>query len=299
MTQGGDDDDSNDGDRHRSRPTLLNAATELARHGLEVFPLTPGTKVPRRGSAGFRDATTDAAQILDWWKAVPQSNIGVRTTGLAIVDVDLYHPGTDESWNRLLDVTESESLPNTWVSRTGRGGRHHWYRLTDPEDRFLKNGYTSSLPIEGEIVHLAHLDMKSSGGSYVVAPPSVVPEGEYGWLRRGALAPAPNWMRGPKPQATRPAGTFSTARPFGSAKRITAILDRIATAPIGERNNTLNWGAFRMAEVVSARVLRKQQAYSALLEAATEGGLGSGEAERTIREERSCAGEAGHENRSG
>ena len=124
--------------------------------------------------------------------------------------------------------------------------------------------------------------MKSSGGSYVVAPPSVVPEGEYGWLRRGALAPAPNWMRGPKPQATRPAGTFSTARPFGSAKRITAILDRIATAPIGERNNTLNWGAFRMAEVVSARVLRKQQAYSALLEAATEGGLGSGEAERTI-----------------
>ncbi|MCZ6738283.1 MAG: bifunctional DNA primase/polymerase [Actinobacteria bacterium] len=277
-----DDDDSNDGDRRRMKPSLSDAAAQLGRQGLEVFPLAPGTKVPRSGSAGFRDATTDAAQILEWWKAVPRANIGVRTTGLAIVDVDLYHPGSEESWDRLLDLTRSDSLLSTWVSRTGRGGRHLWYRLNDAEGRFLKNGYTSSLPIEGEIVHLAHLDMKSSGGSYVVAPPSVVPEGEYGWLRRGALAPAPNRTRGPKPQATRPAGTFSTARPFGSAKRVAAILDRIAAAPDGERNNTLNWGAFRMAEVVSAGVLRKQQAHSALLEAATEGGLESGEAERTI-----------------
>ena len=99
MTTQCDDNDSNDGDSRREKPTLSNAATELGRHGLEVFPLAPGTKVPRNGSAGFRDATTDAAQILEWWRAIPRSNIGVRTSGLAIVDVDLYHPGIEESWS--------------------------------------------------------------------------------------------------------------------------------------------------------------------------------------------------------
>jgi len=277
-----DDDDSNDGDRRRMKPSLSDAAAQLGRQGLEVFPLAPGTKVPHSGSAGFRDATTDAAQILEWWKAAPRANIGVRTTGLAFVDVDLYHPGSEESWDRLLDLTRSDSLLSTWVSRTGRGGRHLWYRLADPEDRFLKNGYTSSLPIDGEIVHLPHIDMKCSGGSYIVAPPSVVPEGDYAWPHRDAFAPAPNWLRGPKPQAARPAGSSCAPRPVVSARRIVAILEWVETAPVGQRNSTLNWGAFRMAEVVVMGVLRKQQAHDALLEAAIESGLGPREAERTI-----------------
>ncbi len=282
MTPRCDDDDSNDGHRRRMKPSLSDAAAQLGRHGLEVFPLAPGTKVPRSGSAGFRDATTDAAQILEWWKAVPRANIGVRTTGLAIVDVDLYHPGSEESWDRLLDLTRSDSLLSTWVSRTGRGGRHLWYRLNDAEGRFLKNGYMSSLPIEGEIVHLPHIDMKCSGGSYIVAPPSVVPEGDYAWLHRDAFAPAPNWLRGPKPQAARPAGSSRAPRPVVSARRIVAILEWVETAPVGHRNSTLNWGAFRMAEVVVMGVLRRRQAHDALLEAAIESGLGPREAERTI-----------------
>ncbi len=277
-----DADDSNDGNRHRMESRLLDAATELAREGLYVFPLAPRTKIPRSGSSGFRDATTDIAQIRDWWNTDPQANIGVRTTGLAIIDADLYHPGSEESWGRLLDRTRSDSLPVTWVSRTGRGGTHHWYSLAAPEDRFLKNGYTSSLPIDGEIVRLPHIDMKCCGGSYVVAPPSEVPEGLYVWLQRDTIASAPDWIRGPKPQTAQPSGSSRTPRVRGSARRVAAICERIATSPTGQRNHTLNWCAFYMAEVVLAGALGRQQAHDALLEAAIEAGLGSTEAERTI-----------------
>jgi hypothetical protein len=277
-----DADDSNDGNRHRMESRLLDAAIELAREGLYVFPLAPRTKIPRSGSAGFRDATADIAQIRDWWNTDPQANIGVRTTGLAIIDADLYHPGSEESWQRLLDLSRSDSLPVTWVSRTGRGGTHHWYSLTAPEDRFLKNGYTSSLPIDGQIVRLPHIDMKCCGGSYVVAPPSEVPEGFYVWLQRDTIAPAPHWIRGPKPRTSQPSGRSLTPRVRGSAKRVAAICERIAIAPTGQRNHTLNWGAFYMAEVVLAGALGRQQAHDALLEAAIEAGLGSTEAETTI-----------------
>ena len=277
-----DADDSNDSNRHGMESCLLDAATDLARHGLYVFPLAPRTKIPRGGSAGFRDATTDIVQIRDWWNTDPQANIGIRTTGLAIIDADLYHPGSEESWQRLLNRTRSDSLPVTWVSRTGRGGTHHWYSLTEPEERFLKNGYTSSLPIDGEIVRLPHIDMKCCGGSYVVAPPSVVPKGAYMWLQRDTIAPAPDWLRGPQPQTVPAPGSSRRPRVMGSAKRVAAIFELIATAPIGQRNDMLNWGAFYMAEVVIAGVLGRQQAHDALLEAAIEAGLGSNEAERTI-----------------
>lgn len=265
------------------RARLGDAAVELAGQGLSVFPLAPQTKVPRSGSAGFHDATTNIVRIREWWTTDPQANIGVRTMGLAVVDVDLYHPQCRHSWERLVDLTRPESLPSTWVSGTGRGGRHHWYSLADAADRLLKNGYTSSMPIDGATVQLPHIDLKCTGGSYVVAPPSVVPEGAYVWLHRNTLAEAPQWLRGPKLQAARPSRASREGRVSGSAKRVAAICDQVATAPVGQRNDTLNWGAFRMAEVVAAGVLRRQHAHAALVEAAIEAGLSSREAERTIR----------------
>ena len=277
-----DNGDSDDGGRPHIKCRLLDAAVELAKWGLHVFPLSPRTKVPRRGSAGFHDATTDIDQIDEWWTASPEGNVGVRTEGLAVVDFDLYQPRARESWDRLIKMTHPESLPSTWTSRTGRGGMHHWYQLTDSEDRHLKNGYASCLPINGEIVRLPHIDLKCSGGSYVVAPPSVVPEGAYSWLRYGTLGNAPDWLRGPSRWLAPRAETLREFCVKGSAKRVAAICEMVATAPIGQRNDTLNWGSFHMAEVVIAGVLQRQQAHDALLEAAIEAGLRSLEAKRTI-----------------
>ena len=277
-----DDDDNDDAVRADMKPRLLDAAIELSNRGLRVFPLTPRTKVPRWGSKGFHDATTDIGQIREWWATDPHANIGVRTVGLAVVDLDLYHPRSAESWDRLLNLTHPESLPDTWVSHTGRGGNHYWYKLADPEDRHLKSGYASRLPINGEIVHMPHIDLKCSGGSYAVAPPSVIPEGAYYWIRRDPLAEAPEWLRGPWPLAVRRGGTLGAFDIKGSAKRVAAICEIVAAASVGQRNDTLNWGAFHIAEVVIAGALQPQQAHNAVLEAAIEAGLPSREAERTI-----------------
>jgi hypothetical protein len=265
------------------RAQLLNAAIELADRGLSVFPLAPRTKIPRRGSRGLNDATRDIDQIHEWWTTDSQANIGVRTVELAVVDLDLYQPKSGESWDRLLNSVHPESFSNTWVSHTGRGGKHYWYKLADSEDRYLKSGYASCLPLNGEIVHTPHIDLKCSGGSYVVAPPSVVPQGAYQWIRRGILADAPKWLRGPRPPTVRLARTFGASGVKGSAKRVATICEIVAAASVGHRNNTLNWGAFHIAEVVIAGALQRQQAHNAVLEAAIEAGLSSQEAERTIR----------------
>jgi hypothetical protein len=235
-----------------------------------------------KGSKGFLDATNDVTQIDRWWLEEPNANIGVRTVGLAVIDLDMYHAGWDESFRLFEELASPELLPDTWQSATGRGGRHHWYVLEDLASRHLKSGYTSRLPINGEIVPLPHIDLKCSGGSYIVAPPSVISEGTYTWLQKDDLAHAPRWLRGPAQEIPARAQRYQGVAVAGSAKRVEAICSIVATAPEGERNNTLNWGAYRLAEVVAAGVIPPHLAHDALVESAVGAGLAVREATRTI-----------------
>ncbi len=59
---------------------LPRAARALAASGVPVFPVAARDKVPLiRNGRGFRDATTNLAQIETWWRRFPQANIGVPT----------------------------------------------------------------------------------------------------------------------------------------------------------------------------------------------------------------------------
>ena len=173
-------------------------------------------------------------------------------------------------------------LHKTTTARTARGGVHHWFTLPDVDVRYLSNGYTSRLPINGEIVHLSGIDMKCGGRSYVVAPPSITNDGTYTWLGEGKTRPAPDWLRGPRPPSIVRTGARSSMV-FGSSRRIAALCDAVRAAPVGERNATLNWAAFRMADVVTAGVISRGLAHDALVESALEAGLSISEAQRTAR----------------
>lgn len=171
------------------KKNLLESAIEYAEKGFPVFPLSPGSKKPFEGSNGFKDATTDEEQIIEWWSATPDANIGIATEGLVVIDVD----GADNSWLRDESNLLTELGQNA-ICVTPRGGAHYYFT------QFPNQPVSSS---GGKVA--PNVDIRADGG-YVVAPPSYVKddekgiEGDYRWCfplqleMRSELTPLPTWM---------------------------------------------------------------------------------------------------------
>jgi len=157
---------------------VLGAALRYAELGYPVFPCAPGDKVPITPH-GFKDATTDTAQIEAWWEKYPDANIGIPTAGLLVVDVD----GEDNRWPD--DPEKAEELACSPISLTPRGGRHHIFR--QPEGRAWKN-------TAGRIA--LKVDTRANGG-YIVVPPSVVEGKPYRWAETFELSAAPGELPEP------------------------------------------------------------------------------------------------------
>ncbi|WP_054953066.1 bifunctional DNA primase/polymerase [Flaviflexus massiliensis] len=67
---------------------LKATAHWYAGHGHPVFPCVPGEKRPATAH-GFKDATTDRAQIETWWTHIPAANIGLPTGHqFDVIDID-------------------------------------------------------------------------------------------------------------------------------------------------------------------------------------------------------------------
>lgn len=139
--------------------------------GFAVFPLRPRDKRPAT-EGGFKAATTDARQIAEWWDRCPGYNIGIATGaisgGLVVIDLDIDKDKGVDGYGTLRKWQEGHgALPETWQSITGRGGYHLFYK--DAASNKSRAGL-----YEG-------IDVRADGG-YVVAPPSVHPNGRrYEW----------------------------------------------------------------------------------------------------------------------
>ena len=148
-----------------STPSMRDAALWYVRNGIPVFPCKPRGKEPLTPH-GFKDATTDAAQIGEWWDRWPQANIAMPTgaaSGLLVIDVDPRNGGDDS----LDDLRAKYGLfPDTAEQMTGGGGRHVIFRhpgVSVPKE--LAPG----------------IDLKGDGG-YIVVAPSIHPNGNpYSW----------------------------------------------------------------------------------------------------------------------
>jgi len=261
---------------------LLTAALAYARHGIPVLPVhTPGpgggcscdrgVRCERPGKHprlrhGLTEATTDPRQIDLWWTRWPAANVGLRT-GIAmdVADVD-----SAEGWHGLLHL-----LGGVWPVgpqvRTGGGGWHFWFRPTGLGNR---------------VRLLPGLDWRGVGG-YVVAPPSRHVNGDYRWLRRpGASLPTGSTalralIEGP---AVAPAAHRPITHPDRyAAAALTAEADRVARAPVGSRNDTLNRAAFALGRLVGGGLLDPAEVTRELDAAARFAGLGRAETRRTIR----------------
>lgn len=190
-------------------------AQRYAARGWHVFPLHEargGTCTCYLGAAcrqpgkhprtprGHLNASSDPAQIAEWWRRWPAANIGVACgpSRIVVVDVDPRNDG-DASLSRL--EAEHGELPDTPRVVTGGGGAHYIYAAPDvPRVRC------------GTIA--GGVDVKAEGGYIVAAPSDHASGGHYRWDAGSpdTIAPCPAWV-------ARAAGSPSPPQPSGGAVR--------------------------------------------------------------------------------
>lgn len=150
-----------------SASVLGQAALELSRMRLAVFPLKTGKKEPAT-KHGCKDAALiDADDAAAWG----DHNIGVATgsiSGVVVIDIDVDEDSGKDgfAWMRKWELEHGE-LPETWCVCTPRGGMHYYFSYSGSD---IRNSTDEDKAI----------DIRGEGG-YVVAPPSRTMVGEYVW----------------------------------------------------------------------------------------------------------------------
>ena len=224
---------------------MLAPALEYAARGYYVFPCRPRKKKPLTKN-GFLDATVDTEQITKWWTANPKANLAIAGAMSRIVVFDI-----DRHTNRLGHLVDGfktlaalveklGKLPETVTAQTGGGGMH--YVFAAPADVQFKG-------ILGPGVEIKHL-------GYIVVEPSIHPSGNlYRWIISPFVrmpAPLPDaWLaRMLKPTAPKVANRSPVMRTTVATRygRVAAEreLERVRTAPEGDRNCTLNTAACKL-----------------------------------------------------
>ena len=141
---------------------LLSAAIAYAERGWRVFPLQPRDKIPFPKSRGFKEASSVRSEVLRWWQAVPDANIGLATgEPFDVLDID-----SADSMPTVRDVLGADYRHSGPLVVTGKG----WHLYFEA----LGTGNRAGL-LGGKV------DYRGTGG-YVVAPPSIHPSGRvYRW----------------------------------------------------------------------------------------------------------------------
>lgn len=264
---------------------MLETALQYVRQGWSVFPLSG--KSPLKGSNGFKDASTSTAAVYDWWSDDETYNIGLAIAAdIVVIDVDPRNGGLEAAAKLQAD---HGWLPQTKCAVSGRGdgGLHYYYRVptdTDLVGNLNRAGYPG-------------IDLKKQGG-YVVLPPSVHPETgrSYRWVDADCgIADMPAWLI---ELAARPPVVTAPVRPVATGTIMDrldmpdttrwngdGLVDAVAAAKPGERNNILNWSLWSlkddtMAGKVSDDAFNKTLAL--IIDTATKIGLDDREIKSTL-----------------
>jgi hypothetical protein len=252
------------------------AVTYAGGWGWPVFPLRPDSKIPATPN-GFHDATTDTAAIVETWTRSPRANVAIvtgATAGLVVIDVD-----GEKGRESLAELKRTLGpLPTTLAAATPRGA-HGYFLHPDVEVR-------CSAGLLG-----AGVDVRAEGG-YIVAPPSR--NGTAGWswrLPTGQAEPLPHdlaplpasWVEAMTKRKTAPVVAVDETDPRYVEAAVRAELRAVETAPVGERNSTLNRATYALARFVQSGAIRdRNQLAAALVKVASVAGLEEEESRRTV-----------------
>ncbi len=109
-------------------PNKLDWALHYASMGLKIFPVHSNGKRPIHND--WPDlATSDPAQIADWWREWPDANIGCTpgASGHVVIDVDTKKVDGHQALTDL--QVELGKLPETMRTKTPSGGVHVWLKM--------------------------------------------------------------------------------------------------------------------------------------------------------------------------
>jgi len=161
---------------------MLNAALLYVIKGWSIIPLYPKNKHPLIPWQEHQQRRATPKEIIAWWNRWPGANVGIVTgqaSGLVVLDLD----GPEAA-----QLAREKGLPVTPCVRTGKGW--HYY-FSHPGQQHVRNAVA--------LLGRKGLDLRADGG-YIVAPPSIHPNGRrYAWAEgRGPddlpLAPLPAWV---------------------------------------------------------------------------------------------------------
>jgi hypothetical protein len=294
----------------RAEPGPLWAALAAADAGWHVFPCAPGSKRPALRENWQDLATTDSGRIRAWWARRPY-NIGIACgqSGLVVIDLDVARDGRDAGDGRdARDPPHGRGQPDGQRGLDGpASGADALERLCLAHgQRYPAGTYTVDTPSGGSHLYFTApqalvrnsagrlgplIDVRADGG-YVVGDGSVIDGRRY--AARGDFLPLalplPAWLarllreEPALPDLIRPLPVLDRAQ--GRAYALAAFREetrRVAEAPVGTRNHTLNRAAFSLGQLVAAGLIPPLPVMTGLAGAAALAGLPADEARRTIR----------------
>ncbi|MCK1639099.1 bifunctional DNA primase/polymerase [Bradyrhizobium sp. 157] len=247
---------------YKASGQMTDAALAYARFGVPVFPVNARSKNPVAaklkdehgnpidGSGGFKRATTDPVQILQWWprsrfKKRNEHLIGVpmgMASGVWCADIDTKSGGHANDglavWQSLQD---KHGAIKTRQHRTASGGLHEIFIWSPSRPITCRRG---SVP--------GGIDVKAEGG-YIVVPPSKRKGNDYVVTIDAAPREAPGWLynligEAPAPKLsairhdpTKPRNAFQEFGAMTSRFNSTFSLDELAEAMDVIPNNDLEY----------------------------------------------------------
>jgi hypothetical protein len=244
----------------------LEHALHLARKGHANFPCDPRSKAPLTPH-GFKDATCNVDTITKWWTQRSDALIGVPTARFAVIDADLQHAAAQHWYG-------SANLPTTRTHYTRSGGRHTLFKphplFPCSAGKLWQNIDTRGLnPETGK-----------AGGNIIWWPAEGLEV-----IHPDKLAPVPDWIiakLNPPPRAVTAyvVGDLSSEQ---AQRKLDGIIRAIATAPQGQCQCMAFWGACRLAEMVSEKLISRDEVTELVIEAASRTGLSRKRALSAVR----------------
>lgn len=229
-----------------------------------VFPCQPDKRPYTEH--GFKDATLEPRQILEWWRCWPDALVAIPTgdaSGVVVIDIDCKH--AEKNGFKSLEAA-GVRLPATWLVRTRSGGAHMYFRAPHPS---LRSG--ANIRMFGREV--AGVDLRASGG-YAILPGA---RDGYRWSRlrpgRSILAAMSaqllEGLRWREPERPAPVYPLRPAAGGGAWQRtLDDVCRAIATATPGGRQETLSARAWQAGKLVGEGKIDAAPALQRVLAAA-------------------------------